>query len=132
MINWDERRKLRDELIRQHNTIESVVQMYMDSVLREYEKDPLKYEKYVDQFIVKVEELLFPHLVFEETEIFPLLKGHPLIDELLSEHKLKKNLLIKAKHEKNMMEKIKILNQLLEVIKKHLVKENSHLACLLY
>jgi len=109
-----------------------VLVLYIEQVLEEYEKDADKYVEYVEAFITNVETRLSSHMEFEEKEIFPLVSGHPLVEELTNEHKEIRNMLGLARDAESMQEKIEILRKLAGYIKKHIKKENTQLVPLLY
>ncbi len=120
-----------ERLIHEHEIIEKAVIEYIKMVYREYSKDPLKYEKYVNKVFDNIKEYLFPHIGFEEDEVFPLLKDSPIVGELLEEHREYLSILEKARKEEKMARKIWILEKLAEKLHEHVKKENEELLPLL-
>jgi len=86
-------------VLRQHGQIEENLISYADYVLSEYGKEPEKCSKHMNNFIEKVEGLLYSHFRWEEEKAFPLFGGHPLVNALTSQHRVIEQLLTGAKSE---------------------------------
>lgn len=71
------------------------------------------------------------HVRFEEEEVFPLLEGHDLVEELRAEHRRTDELLSLLEAEKNRGRREKLLEELLLLEQRHLAKENRRLIPLL-
>ncbi|UNQ73884.1 hemerythrin domain-containing protein [Infirmifilum sp. NZ] len=93
--------------------VEENVISYADYVLSDYGKDPEKYSRHINDFIERVEGLLYPHNRREEEKAFPLFRGHPLVNALTSQHREFEQLLSGAKSEVNPVRKVQMLKTFL-------------------
>ncbi|PLJ77519.1 hemerythrin domain-containing protein [Infirmifilum sp. SLHALR2] len=123
----ERREAVREEWLRQHGRVEENVISYADYVLSEYEKEPEKYSKHINNFIERVEELLYPHDQWEEEKAFALFRGHPLVNALTLQHREIEQLLSGAKSEVNPVRKVQMLKTFLEVLRIHVKAENEQL-----
>jgi len=123
----ESREAVREEWLRQQGQVEENVISYADYVLSEYAKEPEKYSKHINDFIERVEGLLYPHNRWEEERAFPLFRGHPLVNALTSQHREFEHLLSGAKSEVNHMRKVQMLKTFLEVLRIHVKTENEQL-----
>lgn len=116
--------RLRDE----HRFIEAAIVRYLKLL---HEKRAASLGGSIAVALENLQDYWERHVQFEEEEVFPLLEGHDLVEELRMEHRRTNELLSLLKGEKDPKRRGHLLEELLLLKQKHLAKENRHLIPLL-
>ncbi len=116
--------RLRDE----HKFIEAAIVRYLKIL---HERRATGLDEGIAAALRNVRDYWERHVRFEEEEVFPLLEGHDLVEELRVEHRRTEELLSLLEAEKGRERREKLLEELLLLKQRHLAKENRRLIPLL-
>lgn len=116
--------RLRDE----HKFIEAAIVRYLKIL---HERRATGLDESLVVAVRNVRDYWKRHVRFEEEEVFPLLEGHDLVEELQVEHRRAEELLRLLEVEKDWGRREKLLEELLLLKQRHLAKENRRLIPLL-
>ncbi len=116
-------RGLVERLRNEHRFIEAAVVKYLDML---YEKSAEAQDSFHNtaRAIKSAKDHWMRHIRFEENEVFPLLEGHGIVEELKAEHREAEALYSRLEAERDVEKWRALLRELLHLKRRHLSKES--------